>query len=414
MPDEQERARSALVLQTFLDAVRGQTLLSMPYGDLDVPAAVRSRPSLLTRAQSLSARRMKARALEATAAVAPPDGLFDPSLLGGVDAETLFVLGDHGNTASPPYARLATGQPLVLSDERASSGGPSPAPSADPLAMRQRILSEAALDLDQRRPIVVRFPMRWQPGAHWREADFFGGLTQTWLHLVPIQQGGPTTYDGKLSYGRAQRAAEIGPFNIATTRSLVRTGDSLGDLLANVNDVRDQLTGAAMQGSAYSARPTPRLAADQVRDLDSNVRARMNRVQVTGTDFVTLSGGSGTLTVTLVNGLAQPIDVGLRTRTDSADVKVESADPVALGPGQRTTLRLAVRSRSGLHEVAMIPVTGAGQPAGQPFTFSVRTSQVGQVLWYVIAAGCLLLAVMVVRRIVIRIRSRRWRREEQA
>ena len=125
VPDEQERARSALVLQTFLDAVRGQTLLSMPYGDLDVPSAVRSRPSLLTRAQSLSARRMKARALEATAAVAPPDGLFDPSLLGGVDAETLFVLGDHGSTTSPPYARLATGQPLVLSDERASAGGPT-------------------------------------------------------------------------------------------------------------------------------------------------------------------------------------------------------------------------------------------------------------------------------------------------
>ena len=174
--------------------------------------------------------------------------------------------------------------------------------------------------------------------------------------------------------------------------------------------MRDRLTGAAMQGSAYSARPTPRLAADQVRDLDSNVRARMNRVQVTGTDFVTLSGGSGTLVVTLVNGLAQPIDVGLRTRTDSADVKVESADPVELGPGQRTTLRLAVHSRAGLHEVTMVPVTEGGQVAGQPFTFSLRTSQVGQVLWYVIAAGCLLLAVMVVRRIVIRIRSRRWRR----
>ena len=29
----------------------------------------------------------------------------------------------------------------------------------------------------------------------------------------------------------------------------------------------------------------------------------MDRVQVTGTDFVTLSGGSGPSTVTLVNGL---------------------------------------------------------------------------------------------------------------
>jgi hypothetical protein len=357
---------------------------------------------------------MKARGLDALAAVAPPDAVFDPSLLGAVNPDTLFVLGDHSDLATPPYGRLPTGQPLVLTDERASASGPRPTPLADPLGMRQRILSEAALDLDQRRPIVVRFPMRWNPGANWREADFFGGLTQKWLHLVPIQHGGTKTYGGKLTYGRAQRSAEIGSVNIATTRVLVRTGDALGDLLANVNDVRDRLTGAAMQGSAYSARPTPRLAAEQVRALDSNVRARMNQVQVTGTDFVTLSGGSGTLTVTLVNGLAQPIDVGLRTHTDSADVKVESSDPVALGPGQRTTLRLSVHSGAGLHEVSMVPVTGDGQPAGQPFTFSLRTSQVGQVLWYVIAAGCLLLAVMVVRRIVLRIRNRQWRLEEQS
>ena len=39
-------------------------------------------------------------------------------------------------------------------------------------------------------------------------------------------------------------------------------------------------------------------------------REQMERVQVTGTDFVTLSGGSGSLTVTLVNGLEQPITVG--------------------------------------------------------------------------------------------------------
>ena len=140
----------------------------------------------------------------------------------------------------------------------------------------------------------------------------------------------------------------------------------------------------------------------------------MNRVQVTGTEFVTLSGGSGTLTVTLVNGLAQPIDVGLRTRTDDPSVRVESSDPVELGPGQRTTLRLAVRSGSGLHEVSMFPVTSEDQVVGTPFTFNVRTSQVGTVIWYVLAGGGLLLVVMILRRIVLRIRNRRWRLEDGA
>jgi hypothetical protein len=169
-----------------------------------------------------------------------------------------------------------------------------------------------------------------------------------------------------------------------------------------------------MQASSYSARSSPRVAADQVQALDTQVRGRMRRVQVTGTDFVTLSGGTGTLTVTLVNGLRQPINVGLRTRTDSPTVRVESADPVALGPGQRTTLRLSVRSSPGLHEVSMYPVTGDSEVVGTPLTFNVRTSQVGQVIWYVLVAGAALLFVMILRRIVLRIRNRQWRLEDSA
>jgi hypothetical protein len=138
----------------------------------------------------------------------------------------------------------------------------------------------------------------------------------------------------------------------------------------------------------------------------------MNRVEVTGTDFVTLSGASGSLTVTLVNGLAQPITVGLRARTDSPDVKIETPKPVSMQAGQRTTLRLKVASTLGVHEVTLEPVTTEGQAAGTPLTFSLRTSQVGKLIWYIIVAGGVLLAVMVVRRIALRIRSRRWRVED--
>ncbi len=413
-PDDQQRQQAASVLNLFLGAVRNDTLLAMPYADPDVAALLRNQPSLLTRAQALSATRMQARGLTGTPAVAPPDALFDPTLLGRIPAQTLMVLGDGGDLHSEPYGRLPTGQPLVLTDDRTSSGGPYPDGPTQPLAMRQRILAEAALDDDQR-PIVVRFPMRWDPGANWRDAHFFQTLTKPWLRLVPVQAGGgPSTYDGKLDYGKAQRAAEISAANVATTRVLVHTGDVLGELLANANDVQDRLTGAALQGSAYSARPAPNLAAGQVRALDTTMRGRMDRVQVTGTDFVTLSGGDGTLTVTLVNGLRQPVDVGLHTLTHSPAVQVESAAPVELGPGQRTTLRLAVRSSNGLHEVSMFPVTSKGHVLGTPLTFSVRTSQVGVVIWYVIGAAGVLLFVMILRRIVLRVRHRQWRLEDSS
>jgi hypothetical protein len=71
--------------------------------------------------------------------------------------------------------------------------------------------------------------MRWDPGASWRSADFFAALNRPWLNLVPVQTGGgPTTYAGRLAYGRLERVAEIGPANVAATRTLVHTGDVLG------------------------------------------------------------------------------------------------------------------------------------------------------------------------------------------
>jgi Family of unknown function (DUF6049) len=412
-PSEQERTNAKAVLDRFVATARTHSLLTLGYSDPDVVSLARRRPSLNVRAEDLAARQLKARGLSGTPAVAPPNGYFDPDLLSKVPRDALLLLSDQSQLSNPVNSRLPTGQELVMSDQRAVNGGPSPIAPRDPLALRQRILSEAALEAAKGaaspRPIIVNLPRRWNPGARWRQADFFGGLQTTWLRMTPLPRSGGTPYDGELTYGRTQLEEEIGSANVAATRTLVRTSGVLGDLLANQNDVTDHLTGAALQASAYSARPTLKLAADLVHDLNSNTRAQMDRVQVTGTDFVTLSGGSGSLTVTLVNGLKQPITVGLRARADSAQVRIATPDPVSMEPGQRTTLRLKVTSGVGVHDVTISPVTTKGQPTGTPLTFSLRTSQVGRLIWYIIIAGGTLLAVMIVRRITLRIRSHRWR-----
>jgi len=239
-------------------------------------------------------------------------------------------------------------------------------------------------------------------------------LQAPWIRLAPIPRSATTAYDGELPYGRTQLAEEIGDENVAATRTLAHTSTVLGHLLADKDeDATDLLTGAALQASAYSAEPTLALAAGQVRALDATTRAQIDRVRVTGTDFVTLSGGSGSLTVTLVNGLKQPITVGLRARTDSPDVKVQTPEPVSMQAGERTTMRLRVSSDVGVHEVTLSPVTTQGENAGTALTFGLRTSQVGRLIWYIIIAGGVLLAVMIVRRIVMRIRLNRWRVEEE-
>ena len=415
-PSDTERSRAGEVLDRFVGTVRGDTVFTLGYADPDVAALARQGPALLRRADDLGARRMDARELNGSPAVAPPQGYFDPDLLDRLDPGTLLFLTDRGRVGQPALSRLSTGQELVLVDERAGAGGPAPTPEHDILAMRQRILSEAALEVSKGasdpRPLVVALPPRWDPGPGWREADFFGGLETGWSRLAAVPRGATTTYDGELAYSREQRADEIGPSNIRATRTLVRTSGVLDDLLANVNDVTERLTGAALQAAAYSARISPRLAAAQVREIDATVRAQMERVEVSGTDFVTLSGGSGSLTVSLVNGLEQPITVGIAARTGNERVRVEAPDPVRMQPGERTTLRLHVTSEVGVHDVTLFPVTVEGETLGTPMTFSLRTSQVGRLIWYVIIAGGALLAVTIVRRIVMRIRDRRWRPSE--
>ena len=81
-------------------------------------------------------------------------------------------------------------------------------------------------------------------------------------------------------------------------------------------------------------------------------------------------------------------------------------------PGQRTTLRLQVSSGVGVHDVTIFPVTTRARATGTPLTFNLRTSQVGRLIWYILAAGGTLLVVMIVRRIVLRLRGHQWRRDE--
>ncbi len=409
MPDGAAAERARDLAARLRDSLDTGDLLTLPYADPDAAALARRRPPLLARAVTLAERRTAARDLDGRSVVAPPEGFFDPDLLDALPDDEDLLLSDQGELGLPPAATLGDRR-LTLSDARTSSGGPAPVAGTDPLALRQRILAEAATQLvsgNEVRPLVVSLPQRWDPGAAWREADFFGGLDTDWLRFAALPSGG-AAYDGELPYPRSQQAAEIGTDNLRAAVELGGAGRTLSDLLTGEDDVADALLGASLQAVSYSARRLPRLNVERADALAAAARGELSRVRVTGTELVSLSSGSGDITVTLVNDLDQPVTVGLEAVTD-AEVQVDTGEPVELGPGQRSTQRLPVRSADGVHEVTLHPVTSDGAQVGEPFEFSLRTSEVGRVIWVVIAAGGALLAVMIVRRIVLRLRNRSWR-----
>jgi hypothetical protein len=414
-----DRANAARWLAQVKAASALQTVLGLGYADPDVASLARRRPQLINLAAKESAAAFKQLGVDAVPTVAPASGWLDDEALASVPDDAMVLVSDHSAPRTRTQWRTPEGQDLVFTDAQAASGGPGPTPPLDALALRQRIVSDAALRAQEGSsgPMVVELPDDWDPGADWQSADFFAGLDLPWLDLVSLDRApsgdsgeSTPTFDAALGYPPAERRAEVPLANVSATRALVSTANAMGQLLRSTNDVQHALTGIALDAVSYHARHDESLAREQVIATNEAMQDRLGKVSVIGTDFVTLSGGSGTLTVTLVNELDQPITVGIRPRTTSSDVHIQTPKPLQMAPGQRTVLRLRAHASSiGVHEVTLTPVTADGTELGTPLTFSLRTSQVGRLIWGVLVGGGGLLVVMILRRIRRGIREHRWR-----
>lgn len=407
-------------LDQFHDLAQQQFALRLPYADPDVAALARTRPDVLRATERLAALSLEAQQINAKPLLAPGDGTFEGKLLARIGAATLLL--DSDSTEEPLNTSdytTASKAHLVFADELIANGGPdggtSPNNPYDALGLRQLILATAFLQQDLVKPgadiptLVVNPPRLWDPGTGWRAANFFTGLRQPWLRLVPLPTTGKTRFTGTLDHAAE---VEVPADNVAVARKGIHQAQIFGDLLSEQNNARLTFAGAALAATSYDARNHPRLtrrAADTANDW---VAEQLNRVAITGNDFVTLSGGTGPVSVSIVNGLDHPIEVGLKPITTSPKVVVKVPDPVRLEPKQRASVKVQIETSTvGVQEIGLAPATTEGQVLGEPFTFNLRTSQVGLLIWVIMFAGAGLLLVMIVRRIIRRVRTRSWRLE---
>lgn len=393
-------------------AMSGQSVLGLPYADPDVAALASHRPALLRRARSLADTTFREFGIIDSPAVAPTDGVINRAGLRKISPDDMVMVSDRGQDLPGSEWLTGNGHQLILTDARAESGGPPPTPPYDALALRQRIAAAAALRAlhHDRGPMVVVLPSGWDPGTAWRKARFFGELGNLpWLRLSSITPDGTVpTYPGRLPYPKSAVRHRIHQRNMTVSQHLVHTGRTMARVLATENDVTQRVTGAALAGVSYHALDSQRVARQQVSQLNQTLHDTLAKISVAGTDFVTLSGNSGSLTVSLVNGLQVPVTVGLDARSDSPGVRIDTPKPVQVAAGQRTTVRLAASSRAvGVHQITVTPVSESGQDIGTPLVFSLRTSDVGRWIWVVLGAGGALLAFAIARRLLLRIRAAR-------
>ncbi len=403
-------------IQSFQRLAASQSVMTLPYGDLDVAATLRhGQANVLREGRRLSARTMADLNVSATPVVAPVDGYFPPKALSRVEAGRPVLLRD---SAFPKTGRpvLATdrGADVVLTDSAAGAGGPDPTTRWSALSVRQRLLSEAALHAlspEHAQPLVVRTPQDWNPGPV-DGTDFFGGLDVPWLRLVSlptvVATSSPGTTGSGPVYPPRHRRREVPAANLRASHRLIRTGDVFAQLLTRNDTVDEQLAQLALIGSGSVARREPVHALTRMRRTISHVRQLMSQVQVEGPPFVTMSSERGPIQITVVNGLDQEVTVAVRAMTGSGDLTLSAPDPVTLGPGRRASLRLTAQAKDiGVHRVLLEATDSEGHRLGSVTVFTVRTSQVGLVIWVIMAAGGVVLLAAIGVRVLRRVRRRR-------
>lgn len=410
-----DTARNGLVwLQQLSSVMAGHEVLALPYGDLDSNAAAEYDAGLSRTARDLSRNAFEALGIPARPAVAPPSGQLSSAAILDTDVSDVVLVSDRqldGEDPAPARVQV-NGRDLLVAASGAVAGGPGPDSRTAPTAMRQRILAEAAVRLahqEQPEPLVVMMPERWSPRGG--GSRFFGGLDQSWLRMVSLGEvaggGEPQVVDPEaLQLGRPASRRSLTTHNVAAAIDLIDAGATLEGLLVDDTTVADQVTGEALSTVSYHNGRTPYVARLSAGAAARWIRDQLGRVSVEAPPYVTLSSDSGRFSISLVNDLEQRVAVRLEAVTESG-VSIDAPSSLELGPGGRTSVLVTASSnRIGTHNVEFRLSDLDGNSIGSSTEVPIRSAQVSNLIWFVIAGGGVLLLGAVGVRVWRRLRRR--------
>ncbi|MFC4785901.1 DUF6049 family protein [Nocardioides sp. MAHUQ-72] len=395
-------------LNRLHEALAGQQVLALPYGDLDVAAAAEHDPRLYRRARQRSGTELAPWGLPMSPGVSSPDGFLDEAAIRATPRRsTILVTDEMLGAGAPPVIRTA-GRRVVTTSSGATSGGPGPDDPLGLVTLRQRILAEAAVrELSPGDPpLVVVLPSYWTPGP---AAGFFEGLDQDWLDLTSVSDvavGRARPVDARrLEHPRTQESRELPAANFASARRLVRVAETLQNVLTVNTTVADAAADQSMVSTSFGHRADPaatRASTDRAR---SWIEQQVASVRIDAPPAVTLSSRSGRFAATITNGLDEPVTVRIRAITDEPDA-IRGPEKVEIGPGGQTTVLLnASFSTLGIHNVTLFVTDSDNRPLGSSDQLPIRSAQVSQIIWLILGAGVALLFGAIAVRLVRRVRA---------
>ena len=411
--DSELAVAAQLWLTRFTELVGTEQVLVLPFGDIDVSAAVRHGGDAYELALTRAAEVMGSRGLSARFAVAPSSDVLTPEAIARTPDSAVILLGDNAFALPPETSGSVVemlGRKIVVTSTGAEAGGPGPTAASDPLALRQRLLSEAALRQanDDRAPVVVTLPTVWRGED---ASSFFTDLEQPWMEVVDVADVAAGTATDALSsdlaYTDEDLTEELDEANFTAAARAMDTATLTETVLTLPTTIESQVRDEVLVTLSEQHRAAPRLARRAADGVDAALRDELAKVTIEAPTSVTLSSDSGKLGTTLVNGLDQPVTVQVAATTDG-DLTLDGDSVRELGPQSRSVVRFeASTDQPGTHRVRLSVTTVDGVPLGATAELPIRAARVSALIWVAMVGGALVLFGMIGYRLPGQIRARR-------
>lgn len=421
-----EEAAAAEVASAWLGrlsaAMAGDEVLTLPYGDLDVAGAAAADADLLTRARARSVAASDPWEVDTSPGLGSPTGYLDPAALPATDPDDTLLVTDRMFPEDPPGVATVDGRRLVVTSSGAASGGPGPDDPLAAVALRQRVLAEAAVRLLEpgRKPLVVQLPSGWTPVS---TNGFLDGLAEDWIDLGTVAEAadrqGTAVAADDLVLPERQEARRVDPETFETAAALIRAGDVLQHVLRDNTGVAAEVADEALGALSYSSRGRLTATRLSLRASQRWIEERLGSVTIEAPPGVALSSANGRFGATVVNGLDEPVEVSIQAVTeDPAAISIEGPETVEVGAGQRVSVLLDATTREpGVHRVRLVLTDhtedpeDSHTPLGSAQELSIRSIQASGIIWVAMGVGAVLLFGTIALRLVRSVL--RARREEE-
>ncbi|CAM3192877.1 hypothetical protein NODU109028_02905 [Nocardioides dubius] len=393
--------------------LKSSDVLALPYGDVDVAAASQYSGATISDAGAASSASLLGHGVVSTPAVAPPSGLLPMTAMKSTD-DAVVLLSNHAlperfatEAADTAAIQVGDSQALIYTD---SYRGADPYDRTSAVAMRQRILAEAAVRAvsGDTSPLLVNLPAELDPG--YAADSFFDSLDQPFVDLGPLSdvrsQIKEFAETDTLVYPQRQVNAELSPSHFTAADRLAETGATLDELLPLNDTLAAQVREEALTTVSVHSRSDKLEALTRISASTDWLRRHLAKVELSTPSFVILSAESGPFTMTVTNGLEQPVAFAVRAETD-AELQIKAPATIELEANTSRTFTLTAKAGTiGVHQVDLVAVTLDGSPIGTVGQLSVRSNSVGKVIWVVLGVGVGILFIAIAIRLGKRIRKR--------